>query len=68
MTREQLIQELEKGLEQLKSIRPQEDQLVLHQVDLGGYTCGYKEIEDFTLNFTQEEDGEIIIDYIVEEV
>ncbi len=66
MTREQLIQELEKGLEQLKSIRPYEDQLVLHQVDLGGYTDGYKEIEDFTLNFT-EEDGEIFIDYIIEE-
>ena len=66
MTREQLIEELEKGLEQLKNIRPHEDQLILHQVDLGGYTDGYKEIEDFTLNFT-EEDGEIFIDYIVEE-
>ena len=66
MNRESLIKELERTLEQLKNIKSEEDQMIVHQVDTGGYTDGHKELLDFRLNI-QEEDGDIIIDYIVEE-
>lgn len=67
MTREQLIEELEKGLEQLKGMRHYDDQKVYHRVDLGFYTDHHKEIGDFSLDFF-EEYGEIFIDYTVEEI
>ena len=67
MTREQLIQELEKSLQQLKSMKEFNNSKVYHQVDLGFYTEEHKQIEDFSLNFSQENEV-IVMDYIVEEV
>jgi len=70
MTRYELIAELEQGVRQLKSMGELDREItVMHSVCTGGYTDGYREIDQLGLDFNLEEDGNVVVmDYSVVEI
>ena len=62
-TKDMLIEELELCIEQLRGLESKPDQEVklFHHICTGGYGGDPTEIDSFELNFTAEDDGEVIL-------
>lgn len=62
MTRQELIEQLQSGIKQLQSMGDlQQEVEVYHSVCTGGYTDSCREIDQFELDFIDEEDGEVVV-------
>ena len=63
MTKQELITELELCIEQLRGLesKPEQDVKVFHHICTGGYGGDPTEIDSFEMNFTCEDDGEVIL-------
>ena len=70
MTRQQLINELEHSIKQLKAMGQLGKEVkVMHSVCTGGYSDYYREINQLGLDFKIEEDGNVVVmDYSVVEI
>ena len=61
-TRAMLIEELELCVEQLRDLGNEDKEVkVFHSVCTGGYGGDMIEIDSFELNFTAEDDGEVVL-------
>ena len=63
MTKQELIAELELCIEQLQelNVEPEQDVKVFHHICTGGFGGDCIEIDSFEMNFTTEDDGEVIL-------
>jgi hypothetical protein len=62
MTRQDLIDELDLCIKQIKDLGDLDKQVkVFHSVCTGGYSGDCEQIDQFELNFTNEEDGEVVL-------
>ena len=70
MTRQQMILELQAGIEQLQKMGNLTEEVeVAHQVCTGMYGGDFREIDSLELSFIEEEDGDVVVmQYSVNEI
>tara|TARA_R110002050_G_scaffold121022_1_gene239332 strand:+ start:268 stop:483 length:216 start_codon:yes stop_codon:yes gene_type:complete len=70
MTRQELIEELQKGILQLQSMGDLEKEVkVVHSICTGGYSEDHREIDQLGIEFNNEEGGDVVVmDYGVCEI
>ncbi len=62
MTRQELIEQLQSSIKQLQSMGDlQQEVEVYHSVNTGGYSGDCNPIDQFELDFINEEDGEVVV-------
>ena len=62
MNKQELIDELYACIEQIKDLGDLDNEVkVFHSVCTGGYSGDMNEIDQFELNFTAEEEGEVVV-------
>ena len=62
MNKQELIDELYACIEQIKDLGDLDKEVkVFHSVCTGGYSGDCEQIDQFELNFTNEEDGEVVV-------
>ena len=70
MTRAELIKELEQSIKQLREMGELDREIaVVHSVCTGGYSDDHREIDQLGLEFSSEEDGNVVVmNYSVVEI
>ena len=63
LTKQELIDELYACIEQIKDLEGDLDQevKVFHHICTGGFGGDVTEIDSFEMNFTSEDDGEVVL-------
>lgn len=62
MTRQELIAQLQNSINQLTEMGELDREIeVYHSVCTGGYTDSCRHIDQFELDFSNEEDGEVVV-------
>ena len=70
MNKQELIDELYACIEQIKDLGDLDQEVkVFHSICTGGYGSDCEQIDQFELNFTAEEEGEVVVmSYAVVEI